>query len=87
VQVVTQFGFWLTPVFWKMNNFSPEAQFYLKLNPMTYIVEGFRDSLFMNGWFWQKPEQTIYFWGFTLFALVLGNVVFKRLQPHFSEVI
>lgn len=87
VAVVTQFGFWLTPIFWDINTFPHHIQNILKLNPMYYIVNGYRESLFMNQWFWQKPLETLIFWSFTLIIFFVGFIVFKKLQPHFPEVV
>lgn len=40
----------------------PEQYHYLvKLNPMVYVVEGFRDSFINNIWFWEKSFDTIQF--------------------------
>lgn len=87
VQVLTLFGFWLTPILWDMEKFSPNAQAVLKLNPMAYVVEGYRGALYENVWFWEKPTETLLFWLIVALVLVAGNFVFARLQPHFPEVV
>jgi ABC-type polysaccharide/polyol phosphate export permease len=61
--------------------------FILKLNPMFYIVQGYRDSMINDVWFFQKPELTIYFWVLTLALFLLGTTVFKRLRVHFADVL
>lgn len=87
VAMLTQFGFWLTPVFWDIGAIQGRAASYLRLNPFAYIVEGFRDSLIREVWFWERPTQTIFFWGvLTLLALV-GWRTFKKLRPHFADVL
>jgi lipopolysaccharide transport system permease protein/teichoic acid transport system permease protein len=87
VKVLVQFGFWVTPIIWDYRPLSPKYQLILKLNPMFYIVEGYRDSIIYNVPFWEKPLLTLYFWGFTSFILLMGAIVFKRLRPHFASVI
>lgn len=87
IGVITKIGFWFTPIFWKIEKFSPKAQFILKLNPVYYLVSGYRDALFYKVWFWEKPLLTIYFWSFTLFFFIVGAIVFKRLRPHFGDVL
>jgi teichoic acid transport system permease protein len=59
----------------------------LKLNPMYYIVSGYRDSLLFNVPFWQNWQYALYFWGVTLVCLVVGILVFNRLKPHFADVV
>lgn len=87
VQVMIQFGFWLTPIFWYLEDFSEKAQSILSLNPMAYIVTGYRDSLFSGVWFWERQSESVIFWSVAISAFVVGNVVFRRLQPHFPEVV
>jgi ABC-type polysaccharide/polyol phosphate export permease len=82
-----QFGFWLTPIFWSMNIIPDKYVLLLKLNPMYYIVEGYRHSFIFRSWFWQYPTSTIYFWSVTIIVLIIGALVFKRLRPHFADVI
>ncbi len=87
VQLIVQFGFWLTPIFWVLDSKVPEPYIYFfKLNPMVYILQGYRDSVYAGNWFWQYPWETLYFWLFTITMLVVGSVVFRRLRPHFAEL-
>lgn len=87
VAIIVQFGFWLTPIFWNLSRIPQEYQWILKLNPAYYIVSGYRDSLFYGRWFWERPYETLYFWGLTLFVLFIGITVFNKLRPHFAEVV
>ena len=52
-----------------------------------YVVVGYRDSMIMGNGFWQRPGLTLYFWAVTLLLLLGGLKVFKRLRPHFSDVL
>jgi lipopolysaccharide transport system permease protein/teichoic acid transport system permease protein len=87
VALLIQFGFWLTPIFWNIEMVPVKYQWIVKLNPVYYIVTGYRDSLLFNIPFWYKPGEFIYFWLFVLIVLIAGAIVFRRLRPHFAEVI
>ena len=86
VQIIVQFGFWLTPVFWNITMVSETYRWIIKLNPVWYIVSGYRDSIIYQIPFWSKPYETLYFWFFTLIVLFFGSIVFRRLKPHFAEL-
>lgn len=48
---------------------------------------GYRDSMLTGEWFWQRPKLTLYFWVVTVVVGLAGLKVFKRLRPHFSDVL
>ena len=87
VAMVLQFGFWLTPIFWSLSMVPEKYQFLIKLNPIFYIIEGYRNSLIYEKWFWEDLTLTLYFWVITAFIFVLGAFTFKRLRPHFADVL
>lgn len=90
VSICLQFGMWLTPIMYQENMFSgdyPWIVTVLKLNPFYYIVAGYRDSILTGNWFWERPTLTVYFWAVTLLMGFAGLKVFKRLRPHFSDVL
>jgi ABC-type polysaccharide/polyol phosphate export permease len=66
----------------------PEKYIWIiKLNPMYYIVSGYRDSFINQVAFWERPLDMLYFWTITLIVVLGGITVFKKLRPHFAEVI
>jgi len=87
IGVLIQFGFWLTPIFWSFKIIPEKYHFLIKLNPMVYVVEGFRDTFIHKVWFWEKGIDTLQFLAITVFFLVVGAIVFKRLRPHFGDVL
>ncbi len=87
VGVVLQVGFWITPIFWDISMMPSQVQWYLKINPVYYIVQGYRDSFITGLGFWHYPYYTLYFWVTALANLLLGALVFKRLKPHFADVL
>jgi lipopolysaccharide transport system permease protein/teichoic acid transport system permease protein len=87
VGVLLQIGFWATPIFWDYRMMPPGVQTAVKLNPMFYIVQGYRESFVFFSPFWQHPYQTIYFWAVAGAAFIGGALVFKRLKPHFADAL
>ena len=90
VSICLQFGMWLSPIMYQETMFSADYPWIvtvLKLNPFYYIVAGYRDSILTGNWFWERPTLTVYFWVVTLVIGFAGLMVFKRLRPHFSDVL
>jgi len=87
VGVLLQMGFWATPIFWDLEIMPPKIQIIFKLNPMFYIVQGYRESFIYFSPFWRHPYQTVYFWVVAVSIFALGAMIFKRLKPHFADVL
>lgn len=87
VGVVLQVGFWATPIFWDADIMSEKIQLFLKINPMCYIVQGYRESFIYFVPFWNHPYQTLYFWFCALLMFCIGGYVFVKLKPQFADVL
>lgn len=87
VGMILQFVFWLTPIFWSIDILPVQYKGLIKWNPLFYIIEGYRETFIYKRWFWEHSFLTAYFWIFTLFLLVAGIFIFKRLRPHFADVL
>ncbi|MBR0398827.1 MAG: ABC transporter permease [Eubacterium sp.] len=88
VNIVLQIGVWFTPIMWNIDAMQLPGwvMTVLKLNPMFYIVMGYRDALINDVWFWQRPGLTAYFWILTVLLMIGGMRTFRKLQPHFADV-
>ncbi len=85
--IVLQIGFWFTPIGWSYTMLSDFWSKVFKLNPMFYIVEGYRDTFISQVIVVDHPYYTLYFWMFCLTVLVIGIKSLKKLKPHFADVI
>lgn len=95
VGILMQIGVWMTPIMWGYSDminrlsgtFKSVISVILQLNPMFYIVQGYRDTMIDGIWFWEHPVQTLYFWVFAAAMLLIGRKVYGKLKPHFSDVL
>lgn len=88
INIVLQVGVWMTPIMWTIETFGDSwVAKVLKLNPLYYIVSGYRDAFYNKVWFFERPGMTFYYWAVTIIIFVLGTVVFKRLKVHFADVL
>ncbi|MCI8490041.1 MAG: ABC transporter permease [Lachnospiraceae bacterium] len=89
INIVLQVGVWVTPIMWNIDtmDISPVLKNILMLNPLFYIVQGYRDAFIGKVAFWERPGLTVYFWAFTLLLWWLGTSVFKKLRMHFADVL
>jgi teichoic acid transport system permease protein len=91
VNIFLQIGIWMTPIMWSLDMLEGKGFGWLmpvfKLNPLYYVVYGYRDALFYKVAFWQRPVLTLYFWAVVLILLGSGIHVFKKLKVHFADVL
>ena len=90
VAILLQVGMWATPILWPAAitlKDHPTLIKIFKLNPMYYVVEGYRDSMFAGVGIWERPKWALYFWCFTALIFWFGTRIFKRLKVHFADVL
>ena len=86
ISILLQIGMWATPILWDVNSVSPSLQMIIKINPLVYIVNGYRSAIFEKTWFFEDFYSTMYFWIFTVAIFGIGALIFKRLKVHFADV-
>ena len=87
INIVLQIGMWATPILWDINGISSTIQVIVKINPLVYIVNGYRSALFEKSWFFDDFYSTMYFWIVTVVIFGIGALIFKKLKVHFADVL
>ena len=72
---------------WNIQDLMPKLDKVMKLNPVYYVVSGFRDSLLTKKWFWERPVWSMVFWTTIILLYVFGYKVFQKLKVHFADVL
>lgn len=84
-KVIVQIGFFATPIIYPITIFSENVRWLVMLNPMAQIITMMRDCiLYRTG-----PENwsLIYLTVSSLLVLLIGYIIFDRLEPRFAEAI
>jgi lipopolysaccharide transport system permease protein/teichoic acid transport system permease protein len=87
ISIVLQLMFWATPIFWSLNIVPARYKWIFQLNPVYYLVEGYRDSFLYKVWFWEHPLLSLYACSVAVAMFVFGAYFFKKLRPHFADVL
>lgn len=87
IQIALQIGMWATPILWNIGKLGPTAQFILKLNPVAYVVLGYRSALCDQKLLMGDLAYTLYFWGFVAVFMLIGTRIFRKLKVHFADVL
>lgn len=87
ISILLQIGMWATPILWNLEVLPAQWIRIVKLNPLVYVVDGYRSAIYEREWFFQNGLDTLYFWGVTVVLFCIGRLIFKRLKPHFADVL
>jgi lipopolysaccharide transport system permease protein len=84
VEVVMTFAIFFTPVFYEASMFGPWGKI-LMLNPVAPLLEGLNAVVVLH----RAPDAhwTLYAAGWAVALMLVGPLVFQRLEPQFAESI
>ncbi|MFD0827014.1 ABC transporter permease [Neobacillus sp. M.A.Huq-85] len=89
VQSILKMLLYLTPLLWHTDHIwvkGVDLAFLLKLNPLYYLVEGYRAALLGTTWYPVEYAQlTLYFWILTLVLLMIGSALHLKFRNRFVD--
>ena len=85
VQFLIQLWFWVTPVAYGIENIPEKLKILFFLNPMTWIIEGFRWSLLGVGE--MDLNKILITASFSIVVLSGGLFYFRRMEGEFADII
>lgn len=81
--VLLQLFFYATPIVYEVKQIPEAYRWILKINPMTYIIEGYRDIFYNKTMPDMKMLMIILAIG--IVNCVIGYLIFNKLQKRFAE--
>ena len=72
ISSLLQLLMFFTPIFWQEGYIPEWARPVFAMNPVRYVVNGYRRALLFQGNFYERPLPMAFFWGMTLGLLILG---------------
>lgn len=77
---------YLTPILWDMKNLSHKLQIIMKINPVYYIVQGYRDCFFFHKGFMFYSKSMLAFWVITIALFVFGSTMMYKFKHRFIDM-
>lgn len=79
--------FYLTPIVWSHETLPEHLKFVLELNPLAYIIDGYRDSLLYGVNITENLSQGCFFWLVTIALFIVGCNVHMKFRKKFIDLI
>jgi teichoic acid transport system permease protein len=80
-------GLYLSGVLWDINSLPEIYVNILKLNPLYYLIDGFRKTFLYHEWFFVDWVYMSYFWILTLLILFTGALIHNKFRKQFVDYI
>ena len=87
IGVALTFFMWVTPLFWNPATAQDWLRTLVWFNPVAYLTEGYRNTFLYSKGFWLDPAWGAYYWAITVCLMLIGVFVFRKLRPHFADVL
>lgn len=79
---------WISGIFFDVDTLdNATIATLLKLNPITYIVKGFREAFMSDAWFWEHPVRLAVFLAELLIMFLLGLWSYRKLRKEMPDVL
>lgn len=85
LQSMIRMIFYVTPILWVPGDLPNIIEQILKLNPVYYLIVGFRYTFLEKTWFFEDMAYTYYFWITSLLILFVGAVVHTKFKNKFVD--
>lgn len=80
--------FWLSGIIWNPDTIkSATLKRFLNLNPVTFFVNGFRNTFINKIWIWEQPKRLLYFIICMVIMYMLALWVYKKLRKEIPDVL
>ena len=78
--------FYVTPILWTMDRMPKIYQDILKLNPVLYVVDGFRESILFDEPFYYNVQEMCFFWGINFVLWIVGCNLQYKYKKKFIDL-
>lgn len=80
--------FSLSGIIWDIDNISnPILNFILKLNPVTFLINGYRNCFIKKIWFWEDSFSLIFFIALFLILSILTIICYKKFKKIIPDLL
>ena len=79
--------FWLTPIIWPIAGISGATRIIIMLNPICYLVQGYRNAFALHEWFFVEWQYGVYFWVLMTGLTLVTAYLYARLHKDFADIL
>lgn len=81
--IIIQLLFYATPIVYSVNNVPENLQWLIKINPMSYLIEAYRNIFYNKAP--PDPKGLLIALAMGIALCIVGYIVFEKLEKRFAE--
>ncbi|MGG4167067.1 ABC transporter permease [Rossellomorea vietnamensis] len=85
LQSLMRMLFYLTPILWDIKMLPEIFEKILRLNPIYYLISGYRDTFLYHNWFFEDINYMFYFWVLTFILFFMGSKLHMKFRAKFID--
>lgn len=86
IEMILRLLFFLSPIMWRPGNNMPYAyKVFDYLNPIAYVIRGFRNSILYKQYFFTNIKQMSIMWSITIILYLIGMLFQKKLKNNLLD--
>ena len=66
---------------------NPILKTILSLNPITFLINGYRNCFIKNTWFWEEPYNLLFFVFLTIVLIFLAGLCYKKFKKIIPDLL
>lgn len=86
VNPLLKLSFWFLPILYNVEKLPKNLLMLIELNPMFYLINGYRKSLINYETIVYIPHYDIYFWTVSFFILIIGVNILYKYKANFYDI-
>lgn len=87
LQSLMRMMLYLLPILWDMDKLHGAYIKVLKLNPLYYLIDGYRKTFLAKEWFFNDVIYMGYFWSTTFLIIYIGALIHIKFRNQFVDYI
>ncbi|MDZ5711297.1 ABC transporter permease [Jeotgalibacillus haloalkalitolerans] len=86
VQAVLRMLIYVSPILWVSFRLPEFVQVIMKINPLYYLIEGYRAAFFYQNWYFiEQWEYTLGFWTGMFVLLLIGSMIHVKFRNQLID--
>ena len=88
VKTAVRMLFWLSGILWNIQQMPIQwVKDVMLFNPISFFVEGYRNAILYNKWFYQDTKQLTIFCAMFIIMILVAGIAYRRSREELADAL